>query len=264
VTWSHLVIAAAGLASMKAAFERGDLDEAARQGTLAGPVIIEQALVSPDRATRLAAIAAAPTAEDRAELLDALATAAGGPDRRTAIPAARAARAIALELSHKELADDLAPDDLAGWRTQWSALALDRTRWIEVRVLALDTAAALGPLTSAAGPAGGSATTTVIATALADPDPALRRAAIADLPVPVPADQRAAIAQLVVSDTDSTVAIAAAHVLCADLVADPAGPVLDALGEPGLARLKAVARSADASRGEREAIARCLAAARKR
>src|SRR5690349_13673504 len=105
----NVLVAAAGIASMTAAMSRGDIDEAARQGALAGPVVVEKALHSANRATRLAGIAAAPAVADRAELLPALADAAAGPDRRTAIPAARAALAIANELVAHELPDDLAP-----------------------------------------------------------------------------------------------------------------------------------------------------------
>ena len=46
---SWVLVALAGIASMKAAMERGDLTEAARQGALAGPAIVERALASPDR-----------------------------------------------------------------------------------------------------------------------------------------------------------------------------------------------------------------------
>ena len=45
---------------MTAAIERGDLDEAARQGALAGPGVVEQALRSNVRETVLAGIVAAP------------------------------------------------------------------------------------------------------------------------------------------------------------------------------------------------------------
>jgi hypothetical protein len=83
---SSLALVIAGIASMKAAIDRGDLDDAARQGRLAGPAIVERAIASADRATRLAGIVAAPVVDDRAELLPALARAASGPDRRTAIP----------------------------------------------------------------------------------------------------------------------------------------------------------------------------------
>src|SRR5688572_29281441 len=141
--WLPLPLLLASLATMRAAMERGDVDEAARQGVLAGPVVVEQALAAPDRAARLAAIAAAPDVAGRAELLDALAAVAAGPDRRTAIPAARAARAIARELSARELPDDIAGDDARAWRDAWVALAMRGDRWIELRIAALDTAAAL-------------------------------------------------------------------------------------------------------------------------
>jgi hypothetical protein len=151
---------AAGIASMTAALERGDRDEAARQGMLAGPSIVEQALHSTTRTTQLAAILAAPATEDRAELLVPLADLAAGPDRRTAIPAARAARTIAIELSHHDLPDDIAPDDVVTWRTRFEAIAHDTDHFIEVRVLALQTADALGGYDHGAF--------------LADPDPLVR------------------------------------------------------------------------------------------
>ena len=245
MAFSQLVVAAAGLASMKAALEKGDLDEAQRQGMLAGPVVVEQGLSSPDRASRLAAIAAAPFVEDRAELLVPLATAAAGADRRTAIPAARAARRIARELAKRPLPDDLAPDDVVQWRAAWATLAADPARWIELRVLALDTASALAP--DGAG--------LPLDTALADPDPALRRIAIANLPMPVPAEHRVHLAKTVVSDTDEAVALAAGAALCADLAYDAPAPILDALGEPGLARLRSIG-------GKHKQIARCLAGKR--
>jgi hypothetical protein len=159
----NLVWLAAGIVSRTAAFERGDVDEAARQGAQAGPVIVEKALASPRRSTRLAAIAAAPWTEDRAELLPALADAAAGPDRRTAIPAARAARTIARELGSHDLPDDLAPDDLDTWRTQFETIARDADHFIEVRVLAIETAEALGGFDPAPF--------------LSDPDPLIRAAA---------------------------------------------------------------------------------------
>jgi hypothetical protein len=250
VTWAHIAIAAAGIGSMKSAMERGDVDEAARQGALAGPAVVEQALASADRTTQLAGIVAAPSTEDRAELLDALARLAAGPDRRTAIPAARAARSIARELGRKDPADDLAPEDLTLWRASYAQLAADRSRWIELRILALDTASAL-----AADGAG-----LPLDTALADPDPALRRAALVNLAVPVPASHRAQIAKTIVADTDPLVALTAGQILCADLAVDPAQPILEALGEPGLARLRSAVAADDAPRIALKEVARCLAA----
>jgi hypothetical protein len=227
---------------MRAAIDRGDIDEAARQGAQAGPAVIERALAAPDRSARLAAIAAAPISEDRAELLTALAHAAGGADRRVAIPAAYAARQIARDLTRHELADDLAPEDIASWRAAWFELARDHDRWIELRIVALDTAAALDP---AIDPA-----------ALADPDPAFRRAVIAVVPMPVPTAMRAPLAAIVAKDADDSVALDAAAALCADLVADPRQPILDALGAAGIARIKSLASKA--SPVATRAIGRCL------
>jgi hypothetical protein len=158
----HVLTLAAAIASMTAAFERGDLDEAARQGALAGPSIVERALASPTRATRLAAIVAAPAVEDSIELLPALARVAAGADRRTSIPAARAARTIALAFAKRDLADDLAPDDVQSWRIEFETIARAPDHAVEVRVAALETASALGGFDLAV---------------LADPDPDVALAA---------------------------------------------------------------------------------------
>lgn len=132
----------ASLALMHAAIERGDIDEAARQGNLAGPAVVATALASEDRVDQLAAIAAASTSEASPELLEPLALTAAGPDRRTALPAARAAKRIAVDLLQAVMndaaPDDYAPADLDAWRMQWSSLALRADRWVELRLLALD------------------------------------------------------------------------------------------------------------------------------
>ena len=265
MSWAHLLaLGAAGLASMKAAMDRGDLDEAMRQGALAGPAIVEAALEAVDRPTRLAAIAAAPGTEDRAELLEGLARAASGPDRRSAVPAARAAREIARGLSGAgtsvELPDDLAPADLAQWRDTWAAIATNRERWIEVRVAALDTAAALDRAIRAAGGAHREGVGLDLGATLGDPDPAIRAAAVMNVPAPVPVALRPAVAAAVVKDTDDRVALAAAQALCFDLVEEPPEPTLDALGEPGLARLRSLATTKGTPRAALTDLAYCLAA----
>lgn len=139
----HWLVLVAGIGSMTAALDRGDLDEVARQGALAGPTIVEQALGSHDRQAQLAGIVAAPAVEDRAELLPALARLAGGADRRTAIPAAHAAQAIARELGEHELPDDIAPDDVELWRASFNAIAQSSHALVESRVIAIDVAHAL-------------------------------------------------------------------------------------------------------------------------
>jgi len=251
VGWTALfLVSAAGLASMRAAIDGGDSDEAARQGALAGPLVIEQALAAPDRAAQLAGIAAAPVAADRAELLDALAQAAARGDRRVAIPAARAAREIARELAQHDVPDDVAFEDLATWRDAFARLAFDPDRFIELRLIALDTATTLDPRFD-------------LAAALTDTDPAFRRGAIAMVPIPVPANFRPVLGTAVAKDLDSGVALAAAAVLCADLVSDPAAPIVDALGAAGLQRIRSLVLTRGSATELKQAT-RCLAADRKR
>jgi hypothetical protein len=238
---------------MRAAIDRGDIDEAARQGMLAGPVVIERALAAPDRPARLAGIAAAPSAADREELLEPLAQVAASGDRRIAIPAAESARTIARELARRvDLPDDIARDDVATWRDAFGKLAADRDRFIEVRVRALETAAALDRIVT--GTAG---TGVDLSTALADPDPAYRRAAIGVVSAPVPQTLRAPLAAAVGKDIDPAVALAAAAALCADLAFDPPKPIVDALGTAGIDRIRALAAGAGSRALIREA-SRCL------
>lgn len=225
-------MAAAGTAAMRAAVDRGDLDEAARLGALAGPAVVERALGSRDRSTQLAGIAAAPLVEDRAELLAPLARVAGAGDRLTAIPAAEAARKIARELARRGRPDDLAADDVAGWRTLWADLALRGDHAIELRIAALDTAAALDPAGLGVD----------LAAALHDGDPAFRRAAVSSVALPVPTAAYAALAGAVIHDADPETALGAAQSLCLSLeAAARPGPILDALGAEGLARIRALA-----------------------
>jgi hypothetical protein len=209
-------------ATMTDAFERGDLDEATRQGAIAGPVVVEAGLGSASRSVQLASIASAPFVEDRAELLSSLATVAANPDRRTAIPAATSARAIARELTKAELPDDIDDDDLATWRARYEAIAANRNHFIEVRVLALDTIAALGHVD--------------IARALEDPDADFRTAAVAVVPVPTPDPLFAPLAKAIREDADVDVVRTAALALC-----EQKDKAVALLGAQGLDRLKKLA-----------------------
>ena len=220
--------ALAGIATMTDAFERGDVDEASRQGVLAGPAIVEEAFDAPARATKLAAIASAPHVDARPELLPGLAELASSADRRVAIPAVLAAREIARELAKTELPDDIGTDDVATWRALFDQVAHAQSRFIEVRVYALDTVSSLaqtqGPSTLGFDLGG----------ALGDPDPAFRRAAVALIPRPTPAALRAALATAVKNDADPQVALGAAQALCGD----DRDPALALLGAQGLDRIK--------------------------
>jgi hypothetical protein len=239
----------------RAAAARGDVDEAIRRGVIAGPAAIERRLASPDRLTALAAIAAAPAVADPLGLLPALAGVAGGRDRRTAVPAASAAGAIARTLARRAAPDpddDIPDDELAGWQAAWQALARRDDRWIELRVAALDVAAALAEVRHQP---------LVWTEVLADPDPALRRAALELLAPPLDPALRSAVAARIADDAEPRVAIAAAAALCSDLVSDPPGPTLAAIGPRGLARLRAaLAEVALDDIGAIRDAARCLAA----
>jgi hypothetical protein len=225
-----LLALAAGITSMTAAFERGDLDEAARQGALAGPAVVERAFAAKARMTKLAAIAAAPATEDRAELLPDLADLAASPDRRVAIPAANAARTIARELALHELPDDLAAEDLGAWRARFASIAANADHVVEVRLASLETAAALGGFP--------------LAPLLSDPDPLVRVEAIDLQARPVDPALRAELARTVVTDVDPRVALAAARLLCPDAPAAAKA----ALGTVGVARLAKLPRDRDAAR----------------
>ena len=231
---------------MTDAYEKGDLDEATRQGVNAGPAAVETGLTVASRATRLAAIAAAPLVEAPAELLPALATLAAGPDRRTAIPAAASARAIARELALHELPDDLGADDVTTARALFDSIARNGEHPIETRVLALDTVASLSVVLEP-GAMGFD-----LGVALGDRDPAYRAAAVALVPRPTPAKVRGLLAKTVLDDADRKVALGAAQALCGD---DRAA-ALPLLGARGLDRVKKLVATMP-KRATRDA-ARCL------
>ncbi|HET9620806.1 MAG TPA: HEAT repeat domain-containing protein, partial [Kofleriaceae bacterium] len=117
----------------------------------------------------------------------------------------------------------------------------------------LDTAAALDP----------AGTGVDLARALRDPDPAFRRAAATVVALPAPPATFAALAAAVVEDSDADVALGAAQSLCMSF--DPgapasAKPILDALGDPGLARLRAIVPGRRPDVAAARDAARCLTA----
>jgi len=231
---------------MTTAYERGDVDEASRQGVLAGPAIVEQALRSPVRTTQLAGVAAAPAADAAPALLPALADVTRSADRRVAIPGALAARSIARELAKADLPDDIDADDVMTWRALFDQIAHDQTRFIEVRVYALDTVSSLAQAQSP------SSIGFDLAGALDDRDPAFRAAAVQLVPRPTPTALRAPLAKAVNGDADAKVALAAAQALCGD----HRDPALALLGASGIERIKKLVAGKPA-RDTRDAM-RCL------
>jgi hypothetical protein len=246
--------------AIAAAYARGDLDEVARLGAQLGAAGVGPLLVGP---IAPAGIVAAPAASDGWELLLELATGAGSWDRQRAAPAARAAVRIARDLD-ADRARELPDDALAARQAAWLALAERADRWADVRVHALEVVARLAAARRAT-----STTATEpgfdLATFLADEDPEVRRAACELVPAPTPADLMPALAAAVTGDAAPAVVLAAGQALCGDL-ADGAGarPALDALGNAGLARLRAVIGAplpADAPPPAALDAARCLVAA---
>jgi hypothetical protein len=219
---------AAGIVAMTEAYVRGDIDEASRQGVLAGPAVVDEALRSGVRATELSGIAAAPAVEAAPELLPALAELAGSADRRVAIPAALAARRIARDLAKADLPDDIDDDDVATWRALFEQIARAETRFIEVRVYALDVTATL---TQTLAPA---SLGFDLAASLRDRDPAFRAAAVQLVPRPTPAALRSPLAGAVTDDADTKVALGAAQALCGD----HREAALAQLGARGIDRIK--------------------------
>lgn len=226
-----------------------------------------------DRAAHLAAALAAPAAEDAWALLAPLAVHAAGPDRVLAVAAAASAADIGARL-HRAWrsvyeAQDIDPASLAAARERWRELAADHGRWIDVRVLSLETSVHIGRVLRAAtwsalaGPAPGAAELDAeLAAAARDPEPALRRAAFELMALPL-ADELGALAGAAVrGDADARVALAAAQALCGGIRmgADPAS-ALAALDVPGRARLSVLLARPALPPAARIDAARCLAAA---
>lgn len=219
-----------------------------------------------ERASTLAAISAATQCEDAWALLVPLARVAGGPDRPFASAAAMSALEIAGSLTATTVAEKDIPDDLlADAVDAWRSIAIGPHRWADVRVHGLATVAALGPLDP------GSAMPLVEQLA-GDPDPEVRRAAFELMPLPLPDTALAIAGRTLAEDSDPVVAVAAAQAACGGLAARStdranaperaSAPVLAALGEPGLTRLRElVAETVESSPAATLDAARCLAAA---
>lgn len=237
------------------AFFADDRPTVDRLGQARGARGLAPDLVSPHRGTVLAAIAAAPAADDAWALLGPLARRAADPDRSLATRAAAAGARIAATLSRDLLLEhEAAPDELRDVLAAWLRVALDDGRWADVRVHALEVSAALvaalgpdGPVLDWAGMA-------------ADADPEVRRAALELAPVPPGEELSAEAGRRVADDENKMVALAAGQVLCGELATGAKKkPILDALGQEGIARLQDLVTDEALSAAARLEAARCLA-----
>jgi len=256
VTQQVVILAILGLLG---AYEHGRRDDVAHLGAHASVGELSGALASPDRGLRLAAIEASTSAgPDAWALLAPLAERARERDRRVAAAAARAAVRIATRIDRRQVLEwELPVDELNERLATWREIARDDHRWPDVRVLAMETATLLW---TALGDDAREAPFD-LSISLADPEPEVRRAAIELLPIPLPAPLRAAVAERVTADPEPTVAIVAAQALCTVLTVekDPS-PLLAALGDGGLARIRALVLERDVPPAAVVDAARCLAA----
>lgn len=271
--WKHIWVAALALAlprfaaaepevgpaKLLEAFASGRRDDVARAGRDLRARGLAPILVSPHRPSALAAIAAAPAADDAWELLVPLADLARDADRPIAARAARAAVHIASDLNRDRVNWlEIPTPHIKKRMALWDRIALDRTRWADVRVHALEVAETLRkvlPLKDAPSVA------FPVDPLLSDPDPEIRRAALELLPAPLPADQRTAVAGVLHGDENEVVAVVAGQVLCGGLAfGDPAEPLLASAGDAGLARIRALIPRRDLPPLARIEAARCLTA----
>lgn len=236
--------AAAGERELVAAARAGDRGKLGEEAARIGAAGLVKLLDSSDRATRAAALAAAPLAPDPWVLGPALVARLDDADRPASSAAARALATIAEGLDRETIEDGEAPpDEIAAIATGCAAAARRGDLAPDVRVGALACAAALG---------------TELPELLADHEPEVRRAAIYALPA-ADATIRTALAARVTGDADVAVAATAASAICRD---DPAA-ALAALPADAHARLRALAVDAAVEPGVVVGLIPCLRAGEK-
>lgn len=259
------------------AAQAGHRSEIARLGARAGarglrPLLLaaDPAAPPPAREVRLAAVLAAPAAADAWDLLGPLAVHAASPDRLLAASAAGSAATIAGAL-HRSWQDaheaqESAPAALIDAEQRWLDVARDPGRWVDVRVLALETAVSITRVVhvlarDAGQAAPGAEPAAFLLVFSADAEPALRRAAYELLDPPLADAQRGLAARAVAEDADAHVALAAAQALCSGLgFGDDPAPVLAVLDDAARARLRSLVGVAAHPPAARIDAGRCLAA----
>jgi hypothetical protein len=214
-------------------------------------------LIGMGRAGTRAAVFAASLAIDSFALLSPLADIAGGYDRSLAVPAARAARAIAGELDTASVAElEIPRRTLAEAAVAWHRVARDRQVWADVRVSALEVARDLTALLSGDG-------SKPVIELVTDPDAEVRRAALELLESPLAPARYPRVVDRLTGDSDPEVALAAAAALCFGVrFGDDAASIRAAAGEAGLERIAELAADASLPGPARVAAAGCLTGAR--
>ncbi len=241
---------------LRAALASTDLYALPRAAEKLAAPTLERVVRGRDRVAAIAAARALPDASDGWSTLSTLAVVARRPDRPLAVAAARAAAAIADDLDpraieFRDIPDDILLRALAAWR----AVGADPIAWPDVRVDALTVGARL-----AAAGIGEPGQLGFSINRLTDDEPAVRRAALELLPFSTRMP-RAQVAERLRTEPDPEIALVAAQVLCSDLeFGDDPAPILSALGDAGLTRLRELVAEPTRSPIALLAAARCLAA----
>lgn len=127
----------------------GNETELERRGAAAGAMGVAAELRSEDRKQVLAALIAARGADDSWALLGVLAQSATHPDRPIAILAAQLGAELSHEIDLQMISEQEIPSEyLRQWQGAWLEVATQPSRWIDIRIYALEVASTLTRLIS--------------------------------------------------------------------------------------------------------------------
>ncbi len=194
-----------------AALLAGNESQLRRIGERMGASEIGKLMMSPQRLSAIAAVVSVSRIQEGYEFLPFLAQAAARPDHSIAARAAEVAEALSSAISLVELEEqELGNHELSRWQMQWIAIASDSQRWMDIRVLSLETAAHLHSLQSA-----DKRTELDWEHFLADKNPTMRAALLSLLPQSTQFAPEVVL--LLQNDKSPTVAMRSAQWLCGPL-----------------------------------------------
>ncbi|MBL4633512.1 MAG: hypothetical protein JKY56_06560 [Kofleriaceae bacterium] len=197
-----------------AALLTGNESQLRRIGERMGAYKIGKLMMSQQRLSAIAAAVSVSHIQEGYEFLPFLGQAAARPDHSIAARAAEIAEALSSAISLGELEEqELGNHELSLWQMQWSAIASDSQRWMDIRVLSLETAAHLHTLQSADKRA-----ELDWEEFLADKSPTMRSAALVLLPQST--QFTSLVVALLQSDKSTAVAMRSAQWLCGPLSGD--------------------------------------------
>ncbi len=200
----------------------GNESQLRRIGERMGAPNIGKLMMSPQRLSAIAAVVSVTHTQEGYEYLPFLAQAAARPDHSIAARAAEVAEALSSAVSLAELEEqELSNHELSRWQMQWIAIANDSQRWMDIRVLSLETAVHLHTLQAPDKRA-----ELDWEQFLTDKSPTMRAALLSLLPRS--AHFTPLVLVLLQNDTSTAVAMRSAQWLCGPLSGDrEPQPILD-------------------------------------